>query len=600
MTDAAPLFAIAFLIHTLVAIAVGFCLASFNGALNAPIAAVALLAGLIAAWALVGSYRDDWCKLKSVRSLARSSELHGSLIETMIVIFAFAACVRHFFWMLYPADHHFMSLDANNLGDLPVHINYIRQFANGAQFPPRNPGYSLDLLRYPFGVDFYSALLESIGLRLQFHLFLFGAAASWATLWFLRRWGSWWAVGALFFSGGIMGWDVLLAGRMIYDWQSLVEWKSLLTTVWITQRGFLIGLPLGLFLIQESEFQMSSVQESRPVSRFRQLFFAIAWGLLPLIHAHSFIVVSMMMAGRLVGVALSFKSFVRFCLRSAHLVTVAIAGFFIWRATSGLERAGVAHWRGFWMAPSGQEFWFFWINFGFWLVIPIAIPVALWVRRQSRESLRFLFCSWGIDIFCLALFLNLMLAPWDWDNIKLLIWPFIGLARTAGAVFEPMLETSSRGWLKWPIACALFFSGVMAVSVSLGPANVRAVAIYGAEELNATAGALRTLPREAVDRVFAAAPTYQHSLTYFGRLRVLDYEGHVWSHGIHYQPVMVDLSRLMNGDADWRGAARRIGADFIFWGPQERLTYGDGERPWMKELQNVSRVEGYGIYELTK
>jgi hypothetical protein len=56
----------------------------------------------------------------------------------------------------------------------------------------------------------------------------------------------------------------------------------------------------------------------------------------------------------------------------------------------------------------------------------------------------------------------------------------------------------------------------------------------------------------------------------------------------------------MQGDPEWIKLAREIGITHIFWGPFEREKYGDGERPWMKLLPNVSRVPGYEIYMITQ
>jgi uncharacterized membrane protein len=52
----------------------------------------------------------------------------------------------------------------------------------------------------------------------------------------------------------------------------------------------------------------------------------------------------------------------------------------------------------------------------------------------------------------------------------------------------------------------------------------------------------------------------------------------------------------MKGDPDWLKLCKELKVTYIFWGPSERAKFGASEKPWMKQLQNVSRVPGYEIY----
>ena len=47
----------------------------------------------------------------------------------------------------------------NNLGDLALHLTYIKYFANGVALWPDNPIYVFSKLRYPAGIDLFNALL---------------------------------------------------------------------------------------------------------------------------------------------------------------------------------------------------------------------------------------------------------------------------------------------------------------------------------------------------------------------------------------------------------------------------------------------------------
>src|ERR1700720_2203430 len=104
----------------------------------------------------------------------------GNLPSTRIAIrkyrnfwpWVLAACfaifaARSFCWLLYIDGDQLKIQSPNNLGDLALHITYIRYFANGVPLWPANPIYVFSQhLRYPAGADLFNALLSCIGVDL--------------------------------------------------------------------------------------------------------------------------------------------------------------------------------------------------------------------------------------------------------------------------------------------------------------------------------------------------------------------------------------------------------------------------------------------------
>src|ERR1700733_2136832 len=66
-------------------------------------------------------------------------------------------CFRQFFWIYYFREGHALTLNTNNFGDLPLHLNYIAEMVRGAKFWPVNPIFPYEKLHYPIGVDFLTA-----------------------------------------------------------------------------------------------------------------------------------------------------------------------------------------------------------------------------------------------------------------------------------------------------------------------------------------------------------------------------------------------------------------------------------------------------------
>jgi hypothetical protein len=201
--------------------------------------------------------------------------------------------------------------------------------------------------------------------------------------------------------------------------------------------------------------------------------------------------------------------------------------------------------------------------------------------------------EWLLGLVLFALFLNLMVAPWDWDNIKTLIWPFLlwlAIASRALATLRPAVRRLAEPAL----AFVLLFSGAVTVSRTLEAAPA-APTLLSLDTYAKTAGAIAAVPQSAV---FAAAPTPDHALAWLGRTRALGYEGHLWSHGINSAAATKDLAALYQGNTAWRAAAKRLRVTHLFWGPQEMALFGQLPRNVTSASRLVSSVPGYEVYEL--
>ena len=93
----------------------------------------------------------------------------------------FIFALRSFCWLLYIDGDQLRIQSPNNLGDLALHITYIRNFASGVSFWPDNPIYVFSKLRYPAGIDLFNALLYKVDVDLIRGLIWVGLLASIAT-----------------------------------------------------------------------------------------------------------------------------------------------------------------------------------------------------------------------------------------------------------------------------------------------------------------------------------------------------------------------------------------------------------------------------------
>lgn len=556
------------MIHSLVFVvlttAVAYFLSVLAGAFGPTLAILSILV------ALVGTLRGaPFLVLEFPEvSLQRMWPGRKSWVESLVIAFLGLVAYRHFLWLFFPIDHAIATLNPNNLGDLPLHVNYIELIKHGARFPPMNPEFGREVLRYPLGADLFSSVLCSLGLPLSGMFFVTGVLFTLLTLVLLSAYAGWLGIVAFFLSAGTQG----------------ASWRNLFLNVFTTQRGIQMALPMGLLLLVATRRKIF-LRADVPI--WVQGLLGVIWGFLPLVHIHSFLAVSLMIAlsnFSTDGWAGVKKIFTGKIFQIAFLPALY---FLILSADFG-QKAQVIHWEWLWGEKKNGVLEFILGNFYLWSLIPF---LCFWKIRDAKTPQNLQRGKEFLFYFLLfVLFLNLMLAPWAWDNIKVLIWPFLGMAQVAYLLFAK----DFKDWQKCLFIAAFCFFGIQTTLQSLAKPARQSVTLYRQLELGFAKGALKGT---SADAIFAAAQDYDHPLTYFGKIRDLGYDGHLWTHGIDASGQKDKHQRLLRGDESWEALARDLKIDFIYWGPREVAQYGSEVKPWMKVLKNVSGVPEVGLYQ---
>src|SRR5256886_56845 len=229
-----------------------------------------------------------------------------------LAIFAMFA-VRSFCWLLFWDGNEMKIQSPMNLGDLGLRVTHINFFANGVRLWPSNPIYALgNHLRYPAGIDFFNALLLKANVDLIPGLVWVGLLASIATCYAFYRWGGAFAIAGFLFNGGLAGFQFLRNFKFV-DYQDVnnIAWKSIPLTMFVTQRGLLYAIPVGLLLLwhwrekyfrRGTQHQSSSAKGQSNASAARTsdpLPFWVELSLyasMPLFHVHTFMALSIVLA----------------------------------------------------------------------------------------------------------------------------------------------------------------------------------------------------------------------------------------------------------------------------------------------------------------
>ena len=554
------------------------------------------------------------------------------------IVFALFA-VRSFCWVLWVDGNNLKIQSPNNLGDLALHITYIKYFANGVALWPDNPIYVFSKLRYPAGIDLFNSLFILQHIDLVRALVWTGLLGSAATFYGFYRWGGPFGVAGFLFNGGLAGFEFFRHFQFADYQGEKIAWKSIPLTMFVTQRGLLYAIPAGLLLLLHWRRKYYPGKGDEPVGGQRGLVpWWVEWSIyatMPLFHVHTFLALSAVLAFWLVIGTWEMRKQIAILLTAAFLPATAI----VWMITDHFQAKSILAWAPGWLqsdpgfAVPSLDFWFvkipsklgFWIyNFGLMLPLMIAlVGVIGWRMWKSLKApanagnpapdsepaptqeastsasekrvldpatLRaFAFVAPAAGIFLFALFVKT--APWGWDNTKLIIWAyFICLPFLWRELIAKLLIPERIG------VCFLLFASGFVCLISGLKVGSPGFDIADRTEINAVATVLRDIP---IKERFAAFPTFNHPLLLDGRKVVLGYPGHLWTQGFgDYGKVEQQLQALMLGAPDWRERARALHARYIFWGREENRAYASSSQPWREKAAVVASGFWGTIYDL--
>ncbi|MGA7215993.1 MAG: hypothetical protein WBX20_17450 [Terrimicrobiaceae bacterium] len=519
-----------------------------------------------------------------------------------LTVFALAS-LRAFLWVIYSRGDEICVLSPNNLGDLSLHLNLIRYLASGVALWPESSILSRVPLSYPLGADLFNSLLEVCGIDTIRGLVwtgLFGAALTGYALW---SWGGAFGVAAFLFNGGLAGF-ALLRTLQIEDFQRDLVWKNLFLAMFVTQRGLLFALPSGLLLLsvwRERYFRGSS----RIIPFWLQL---LLYAGMPLFNIHAFLFLSLVLLGIFLASFFDAKTpdeqsapstgasesvarparpgpFFRggtFPRREvlALVASAAVpATFALFLVTGFFSVSSGMRWSPGWIpGEAGGSLWVWIWNFGLALPLSLGLAVAL-AFDKDLEARCFVWTAGAVFAACCVF----VFAPWEWDNMKLMIWSWL--------VVAPYLWRKLLAPLKLPARAAvcivLFFSG--GASLIGGLDGRHGYAIARRSEMAAWQHAIAGIPP---DVRFACVSEYNHPLILLGRKVACGYEGHLWSHGLDYKTKLALLNKSLSGEASWISSQSSLD---VKW-----LALRNKDLPAARPPGDPPAVEAYGaLYDLT-
>jgi hypothetical protein len=532
----------------------------------------------------------------------------------------------------------------NNLGDLPFHLQGIYSFTDGQNFPPQNPSYAGSKFTYPFVVNLAVAMFIKLGAAVQDALFLQNLtlivslvgllhyftfrltgsriAAHLAPLLFLFS-------GGLGFVGffqdavksekGVFGLLMDLQNDYSLRPETTWRWGNTLTVLLITQRSMLIGLPFALVILnglwnifsaEKPEKSGETNDSGSPLIRFfPAVVLGFLAGLLPLVHAHSYAVL-MAMAGFLA--LLDYKKWLNW---SAFLISGTAFGAFelLWAMTGSANRAEsfVAYQFG-WDKGDDNFLWFWFKNTGLFIPLLLAavalLATSLKSKVQSPKSdeeteiphsafriphSKKLLLFWLPFALCFIVPNFVRLAPWIWDNIKVLIYWFLLSIPLVAWLLGLIWRRGDAGKaaalaLIFVLTCAGFLDVWRVASRSFEYQVFTREAVSVAEQIR------RKTPAQSL---IMTAPIYNAPVVLTGRRWFMGFTGHLVSHGIDISERENVLRRIYAGTPDAENLIQKYGIDYIVVSNQERETV-DVNEAFFERFPLAAESGPYRVYKV--
>jgi len=531
----------------------------------------------------------------------------------------------------------------NNLGDLPLHLQVISSFVHGHNFPPEDPTYAGTRFTYPFISDVIAAVFVRCGATLRASMFVENIVLIVALLGVLHRWtweltkdsmASLLAPLLLLFGGGF-GWvlffrdaahrsDSLLRflAHLPRDYtlgsSDLWRWGNPLTTLLVPQRALLLGLPVAicvftqwwLALQEEEESEEKSAETAfesdSPVAAAPQATHPRRWtyqknqswirrmiaagvmtGLLPLVHTHTFLVVVAVAS----CLALLFQRWLSWAVFFATAVSFA-APELVWLAHGSVRTQSFLGWHVGWESGTHNLLWFWFVNTG--VFIPLLVAALLWRdKKQYLVQTRLLYYYLPF-LLCLIVPNLVKLAPWSWDNIKIMIYWYVASVPFVALVLAFWYRKNGG----WRIAAGGFFlvlvwAGALDVWRAIG--GTTSYRVFDRNQIDLAVEIRQKTPARAL---VLYAPTFNSPIFLTGRRSLLGYPGWAWSRGLDYTERQDKIRRIYSGEPDADSLMRREHIDYVMIGPLERISMSANEA-FFSHYVKVAESGAYDLYKVS-
>ena len=596
-------------------------------------------------------FRHDWAKARGKLQGVNLKKLLG------FAYYLFFFLVFWFFFdrAVFQMADGVHTGGTQNFGDLPLHLGAITSFVDGNNFPPQNPSWAGAKFAYPFMCDFLTATMVKLGAELYWAIFAQNLTWALALLVILERFAAKItnskiagriAAALVFFTGGLgFVWffkDIGSTGKGLTDllWHlqkdytisDMFRWGNSMVALFITQRGLLFGMPLTVLILdylwKVFAYDEDEVVEEKPrkgkknkgsrsmfplfgyVTRplFIAFVFGLAAGTLPLVHLHSLGALFVVTAVLFALTPGKWQEWIAFGVGTALVAIPELIWIMSGSATNVESFYG---WHYGWNKHDDESFIWFWVrNTG--IAIPLLLAglgLYIWEVRDGydeddkareadavteKEPRDYALALFYIPFALLFVICNVTrLAPWDWDNIKVLIYWFVGSAPLIGLAL-------AWAWRKDALFKYAAILGLVVLTLS-GAIDIwrtasrqYAARVFDNDGVKIAEQIKQKTPQNAL---FLNAPTFNTAVALSGRQSLMRYIGHLSSYGINFMEREGDVKKIYLGDTVADSLLTKYNIDYVMVSPEEKGALRANEE-YFKKYPVVAESGQYKVYKV--
>ncbi len=281
-------------------------------------------------------------------------------------------------------------------------------------------------------------------------------------------------------------------------------------------------------------------------------------GMLPLVHAHSYIVVMGMAA----CLALLFPRWRAWMAFFVPAVAIALPEIFWSTHGSGIHAQTFWGWAVGWDHGDSNVVGFWLANTG--AFIPLLMTAIFW-RRQERDLVSSRLLRFYLPFVLCFIAPNLMnFAPWVWDNIKVLFYWYVASVPLVALLLASWFRQAKWRWVAGGLLVVLTLAGALDVMRVLSGATE-----YREFDSDGVAMAQQILQRTEPRALVLHAPVYNPPVFLTGRRSLLGNPGSIWSRGLMYGLRESDIRQIYAGVPEAPELMRRYRVDYVLVSPLE-------------------------------
>jgi hypothetical protein len=336
--------------------------------------------------------------------------------------------------------------------------------------------------------------------------------------------------------------------------------------------------------------------------------FGLAAGTLPLVHIHSlavlFVVTVVLFAlrpGR-------WEEWIAFGVGTALIAVPEL----VWTmAGSATDTSKFYGWHYGWNKHDDETFIWFWLrNTGIAIPLLLAgIGLYVWQSRggdhagkkeknpdavNDKHPRDYALLFFYIPFAVLFVICNVArLAPWDWDNIKVLIYWFVGSA--------PLIALAlAWAWRRNPLAkyaailCLVVLTLSGAIDVWRTASRQYETRVFEADGVKVAEMIKQKTPANAL---FLNAPTFNTAVALSGRQSLMRYSGHLSSYGINFMDREGDVRKIFSGDPVADSLLQKYNIDYVMVSPEEKGSMRANE-DYFKKFPVIAESGQYNVYKV--